>query len=121
MPGTGWIRQPLKKYFYSEKFKRSAKGQEIVEGDTMKHWMFRCNDVSQKVSKSMDTALPVHQYIAVWLHLMMCRYCYRFKKQLMMLRNMSHKVDSYPAHVQPKETLSLETKERIKKRLNAYS
>jgi len=87
----------------------------------MKHWMFSCNDVSQKVSQSMDATLPVHQSIAVWVHLMMCRYCYRFKKQLMMLRNMSRKIERYPTNVQPKETLSLETKERIKKRLKASS
>jgi hypothetical protein len=87
----------------------------------MKHWMFRCNDVSQKVSQSMDAALPVHQSIAIWVHLMMCRYCYRFKKQLMMLRKMSRKIDNYPPHVPSKETLSPETKERIKKKLKASS
>ncbi len=69
----------------------------------------------------MDVPLPVHQSIAIWVHLMMCRYCYRFKKQLMMLRKMSRKTDGSPPHVPPNDTLSPETKERIKKRLKASS
>ena len=52
----------------------------------MNHWMFRCNDVSQKVSQSMDDDLPLHQRMAIWIHLLMCRYCLRFRNQMKQLR-----------------------------------
>jgi hypothetical protein len=41
----------------------------------MNHWMFRCKDVSQKVSLSMDMSLPLHHRLAIRVHLVMCRYC----------------------------------------------
>ena len=34
----------------------------------MKHWMFRCKDVSQKVSQSMDDPLPYYQRMAIRIH-----------------------------------------------------
>jgi hypothetical protein len=40
------------------------------------------------VSESMDTRLPVSRRMAMWLHLMMCRYCSRFRRQLLFLREM---------------------------------
>lgn len=52
----------------------------------MRHWMFRCKDVSHKVSLSLDASLPLHQRLAVRMHLMMCRYCARFRRQLIMLK-----------------------------------
>lgn len=85
----------------------------------MKHWMFRCNDVSQKVSQSLDTSLPFHHRMAVRMHLLMCRYCARFRRQLIMLRQVSRHVDDEPSIDQTTATLSNETKERIKKALRA--
>lgn len=87
----------------------------------MKHWMFRCNDVSQKVSQSMDTALPVHQQMAIWLHIMMCRYCYRFRKQLMVLRKMGRQIESATTDDTSRISLSPEAKERIKKKIDVSS
>jgi hypothetical protein len=85
----------------------------------MKHWMFSCKDVSQKVSLSMDTPLPFHHHMAVRVHLLMCRYCARFRGQLMMLRKMSRHTEGDPIPTQTPDTLSQETKERIKKSLRS--
>jgi len=52
----------------------------------MKHWMFSCNDVSQKVSESMDRILPFHQRMIIRLHLQMCKYCARFRDQMLLIR-----------------------------------
>ena len=52
----------------------------------MIHWMFNCQEVSKKVSQSMDTSLPVHHRILISMHLLMCKYCHRLKKQLVMLK-----------------------------------
>ncbi len=87
----------------------------------MKHWMFRCTDVSQKVSLSLDAPLPYHHRLAIRMHLWMCRYCARFRRQLLMLRKMSRHVDSDPSTDQSTATLSPEAKARIKKTLRALS
>ena len=83
--------------------------------------MFRCKDISQKVSQSMDAALPLPQRMAVWLHLLMCRYCFRFWRQLFMLRKMSRRIDSGQLSVGTSDRLSQEAKERLKKTLRSFS
>ncbi len=85
----------------------------------MRHWMFRCNDVSQKVSQSLNASLPFHHRMAIRMHLLMCRYCSRFRRQLIMLRKMSRLMDDEPSTDETSATLSNETKERIKKALRA--
>ncbi len=87
----------------------------------MKHWMFRCKDVSQRVSLSLDASLPLHQRLAVRMHLMMCRYCAWFRRQLIMLRKASRLMDDEPSTDETTPTLSNETRERIKKALRAAS
>ena len=79
----------------------------------MKHWMFRCSDVSQKVSRSLDVSLPFHHRLAVRMHLLMCRYCARFRRQLIMLRKMSRHVDDDPSTETTTAPLSKETRDRI--------
>ena len=80
----------------------------------MSHWMFCCKDVSQKVSQSMDDSLPFHHRMAIRMHLMMCRYCARCRRQLLTLREMSRHVDDDQCTPERISTLSQETKERIK-------
>ena len=50
-------------------------------------WMFNCKDVSRKVSDSMDRTLPFYQRMMLTAHLWMCKYCNRFRTQLLILRN----------------------------------
>jgi len=85
----------------------------------MKHWMFSCKDVSEKISQSMDGQLPFHHHMAVRIHLLMCRYCARFRRQLFMLRKMSRYTEGGPAPTHAPNTLSRETKERIKETLHS--
>lgn len=88
----------------------------------MNHWMFRCHDVSEKVSQAMDASLPLGHRLAIHLHLMMCRYCARFRRQLVMLRTMSRytDADAPPEDFTP-ALLSPEAKARIKKSLRSLS
>ena len=85
----------------------------------MKHWMFSCKDVSQKVSQSLDSRLPFHDHMAIRIHLLMCRYCARFRRQLIMLRKMSRHQDRYIPDSMIPDKLSQETKERIKATLRS--
>ena len=76
----------------------------------LNHWMFRCKDVSRKVSLSMDAPLPPGERLAVSFHLMMCRYCARFRRQLRQLRVLSCNIDAAPTD----DGLSAAARERIK-------
>ena len=77
-------------------------------------WFLRCRDVSRKVSQGMDASLPLHQRLAVRMHLAMCRHCSRFKRQLIALRKLSRQTED-PT---PSEGLSPEAKKRITKALH---
>jgi hypothetical protein len=77
--------------------------------------MFNCKEVSRKVSLSLDTSLPLHQRVMIGMHLLMCRYCNRLRKQVLMLRK-AVRLEKIPEDTgsQP-EGLSGATRERIKK------
>lgn len=83
----------------------------------MNHWMFHCKDVSRKISQAMDTRLPFPERIAVEIHLLMCRYCARFRSQLRLLREMGSQVDIDRPGSEPTVGLSTECKKRIREAL----
>lgn len=87
----------------------------------MTHWMFRCSDISKKVSMSLDEKLPLHERAAVRFHLMMCRYCARFRHQMIQLREMSRADHPGRPAGDAEPGLSREAKARIKERLSALS
>lgn len=81
----------------------------------MIHWMFNCKEISKKVSLAMDASLPLHHRLMITIHLMMCKYCNRFRQQLLMIRK-AVRVEK-PAEDDPCQAASLSeaTRERIKK------
>jgi hypothetical protein len=85
----------------------------------MKHWMFRCQDVSRKISQSLDEELPLGQRMAIRIHLMMCRYCALFYRQLVLLRKMSRHMDPDQPSGESHDKLSAEAKTRIKDKLRS--
>ena len=70
----------------------------------MNHWMFKCKEVTRMVSESLDRKLPLYQRIGVRIHLLMCKFCSRFKKQLLFLRETIH------LHVERGKDTELSTK-----------
>lgn len=54
----------------------------------MSHWMFNCKEVSRRVSESMDHKLPLYQRFLIRIHLLMCKYCTRFRRQIFILRDL---------------------------------
>ena len=80
----------------------------------MKHWMFNCKDVSKKVSESLDRKLPLHHRAMIRMHLMMCRFCWRFRKQMLILRELSQVTDLPSESLDPAFALSTEARARIK-------
>ena len=85
----------------------------------MKHWMFCCKDVSQKFSESMDRKLPLYDRIFIRFHQLMCRYCSRFRRQLLLLRELSRSDNIAGMPQDFSAGLSLEARERIKASLKA--
>ena len=73
------------------------------------------------VSESMDRKIPFHRRILIATHLLMCKYCYRFKKQLLILR-LALSLEDIPEDVLDRPfSLSKETRERIKQAMRDYS
>jgi len=81
----------------------------------MSHWMDNCKKVTRMVSESMDRKLPLHQRIGIRVHLFMCKFCSRYKKQLLILRKTMRLQESYLQDTKPSLTLHPEARERIKR------
>lgn len=81
--------------------------------------MRNCKDVTQLISESMDTSLPIGKRIGVRIHLLMCRFCARYERQLLLIRDtVRHLVAAEDKPEDPSgEILSEETRERIKRSL----
>jgi len=81
--------------------------------------MLSCKDVTQLLSESMDHSLPFGKRIRVRLHLLMCKFCARYERQLLLIRDTVRRIAA--AADTPGEpsvmTLSEEAKERIRKSL----
>lgn len=77
-----------------------------------------CREASRAQSEMLDHPLPRATRIGLWLHLLICKWCWRYGKHIRFLRQAAphlheeHTVDK-PSQLQ----LSPEARERIKQRL----
>jgi len=68
----------------------------------------------------MDRSLPLGRQIGVRLHLMVCRFCSRYERQLLLIRETVRRIAAppeEPAAFAP-DTLSAAARERIRKSLS---
>jgi hypothetical protein len=79
--------------------------------------MFNCNEVSQKVSESMDRVLPFHQLMMIRFHLLFCKYCARFRDQLLLIRKAIRTDEDPDEELKPPESSFSDPRERIKQTL----
>ena len=84
------------------------------------HWMFNCKEVSEMVSKSMDRALPFYQRVLIRMHLLMCKYCLRCKKQFETIRAASRYSELHGKELDDSRALSNDGKERLKEFLKNH-
>ena len=81
--------------------------------------MLSCKDVTRLISESMDHSLPLGKRIGVRFHLLICKFCARYERQLLLIRETVRRLaapeDTYVSL--PGEPLSEEAKERIQKSL----
>ena len=82
--------------------------------------MLSCKDVTRLISESMDRSLPLGKRIGVRLHLIICKFCARYERQLLLIREtVGRLAATVDAPGEPsRETLSVEARERIRKSMN---
>jgi hypothetical protein len=77
--------------------------------------MLSCKDVTRLLSESMDRSLPLGKRIGVRFHLLICKFCLRYERQLLLIRETARRLAATEGI--PGETLSAEARERIRKAL----
>jgi hypothetical protein len=82
--------------------------------------MYNCKEVSEMVSESMDRALPFYQRVLMRLHLLMCKYCARYREQLETIRAASRYEQLYGKELDDSQALSNDGKERLKEFLKNH-
>ncbi|MFH1918474.1 MAG: hypothetical protein ABIP48_01110 [Planctomycetota bacterium] len=80
------------------------------------HATRRRREISRLVSESMERDLPHRQRLEVWMHLMMCRLCSGFARQIQLLRRAARENPERlgPEEVAPEARLPDEARERIR-------
>jgi hypothetical protein len=83
--------------------------------------MLSCKDVTQLISRSMDASLPIGKRIGVRFHLLICRFCARYRRQLLLIREAARRVADAPGRKEGSagERLSAEARDRIRKSLRS--
>jgi hypothetical protein len=83
--------------------------------------MITCEEAARLMSESLDRKLPLGQRMALRMHLLMCKLCPRFWRQLQFLRNATGRfVKEAEREVPfPFESLSTDAQERIKRAVAA--
>ena len=68
----------------------------------------------------MDRRLPLHQRVMIRIHLLMCKYCARFEKQLQIMREICRRLPDGDPDDRSAE-LSSEACEKIKAALKSHA
>lgn len=83
--------------------------------------MLTCKDASHLISEGRERPLTFRQRLALKLHLMMCVYCRRFERQMVLLRKamreLGRRAASNDAHIAEDTEFPSEARERIRKAL----
>jgi hypothetical protein len=76
--------------------------------------MFNCKKVTQLLSESLDRNLPLYHRMGMRIHLMMCKFCSRYKEQLLFLRKTARLYSESSEDSDLSVQLSSEVGKRIK-------
>jgi hypothetical protein len=77
-----------------------------------------CRQATRLQSEAMDRPLPLRQRIGLQIHLVLCRWCRRYGKQIGFLRSIAHEREKHQDTL-PSQPLRSEAKERMKERLKS--
>jgi|CXWL01.1.fsa_nt_gi hypothetical protein len=83
--------------------------------------MLSCKEVSRLVSESLDRKLSLWQRMQLWMHLMMCGMCSRFRKQTLLLHAAAKRYLGIVEELESdsRDQLGTDARERIKQSLRA--
>ena len=73
--------------------------------------MLSCRDVTNLISQSFDRDLPFLIRIELRIHLLMCRFCREYFKQLRIIRNI---IKNFNDRIESNENLKLSDEIKIK-------
>jgi hypothetical protein len=82
--------------------------------------MFNCKKVTQLLSESLDRNLPLYQRMGMRIHLMMCKFCSRYKEQLLFLRKTARLYSESSEDSDLSIQLSSEVGQRIKESMARF-
>lgn len=83
-----------------------------------KEYKLSCKQASQLVSQSLDRPISVRERLALSFHLLICKFCRRFNRQLTMISTAVHRLTR---HTEQDESLQMppEVKRRIAESLES--
>ncbi len=78
--------------------------------------MLTCKQVTELSSKKLDASIPWYTRIQIKIHLLMCKTCAQYEKQIKFIHNLSKSIDKhYQEYALPKDA-----KQRINENLKSY-
>ncbi len=77
-----------------------------------------CKTATRLQSEALDRKLPLRQRFGLRVHLLLCKWCRRYGKQVSFLRHAAHEHPDEMTEPVP-EKLSDEARERIRQKLHA--
>ncbi len=83
--------------------------------------MLTCKEVTHLVSESLDRELPFPKRFGVRVHLAMCKFCRRYRRQILFLRRASRACEARAeqGELPPSASLPPEVRERIRKAIHS--
>lgn len=78
-----------------------------------------CRQASRLQSEQLDHPLPTSQRVGLRIHLLLCRWCRRYGRQLGFLRN-AVRVQDENSHLPENATLSSDARERMKRAVREH-
>lgn len=79
--------------------------------------MLTCKDASHLISERQERPLGRRERLNLWLHLLICKYCRRFERQIAMLSRALNELGRRGGADADGIDLSPEARERIRKAL----
>jgi hypothetical protein len=77
-----------------------------------------CKEATRLQSAAFDRRLPLLRRLGLKFHLLLCKWCRRYGKQITFLRSAAQESAEHD-HFCPPQTLSADARERIKRRLQS--
>lgn len=82
--------------------------------------MLTCREVTALYSESMDRSLPLGQRLSLWAHFAMCKWCKRYKQQLLFIRRALRENPDRLIGQEPQAVMSPEVRERLRQVLRRH-